>query len=235
MIKFFDAPDVLAVINDLVNNFGFRHVPSGSVVCVRSRGSKSSRAITRRGALSRVMQRALGIPPKYVIEVVSERFDALGFLEKREVLSQVIRRIPRSFRSGLRSYKGVINFVDAPDIYASVRDVVSRLGFVHILLDKVFCVRSKGTKSRYTSARCWSLPRVWQTALNLAPTYIVEVVSEKFDKLSGVDKQKVLIHELLHIPKTFRGGLKPHKGCVTSSAVNQWYNKLVSGEGLSWE
>lgn len=61
-------------------------------------------------------------------------------------------------------------------------------------------------------ARIWSLPRPWQMALKIEPQYIIEVIASRFDKLSEEDKDRTLIHELMHIPKTFSGALVPHSG-----------------------
>jgi predicted metallopeptidase len=56
------------------------------------------------------------------------------------------------------------------------------------------------------------LPDIWQKALSVGTFYIIEVLSQHYDKLSEEEKEKVIIHELLHVPKTFSGALRPHGG-----------------------
>ena len=81
----------------------------------------------------------------------------------------------------------------------------------YVDITKLIFFRSIGSSS-HARARIWSLPRVWQQALGVKPHYIIEVLSEKFDRLSDDDKKRVLIHELMHIPKNFSGSLIPHRG-----------------------
>ena len=47
-------------------------------------------------------------------------------------------------------------------------------------------------------------------------------LSEKFDKLSKEEQIKVVIHELMHIPKSFGGGFK-HHDFVTEKNVGKCY------------
>jgi len=98
----------------------------------------------------------------------------------------------------------------AQDIQKEIKSLAGKLDFVNIDPKRIICFRSFGSKSR-ARARIWGFPRVWQQALNIKPHYVIEVLSEKFDKLSPKDKKKVLIHELLHIPKNFSGSLLPHR------------------------
>ena len=100
---------------------------------------------------------------------------------------------------------------NAPDIKKNIKEISHHLSFSHINLSRVICFRSFGSTSR-ARARIWSLPRIWQQALGTPAAYIIEVLSEKFDKLSQDDKKRVLIHELLHVPKNFSGSLLPHRG-----------------------
>ncbi len=99
----------------------------------------------------------------------------------------------------------------APELHRRVKKLVKALQFSHIDSKKIVAFRSYGSKSR-ARARIWSLPRIWQKALKVEPHYCLEVLSEKFDNLSNKDQDKILIHELLHIPKTFSGALLSHRG-----------------------
>lgn len=121
-----------------------------------------------------------------------------------------------------------MDFKLAGDIDSEIKRIVINLGFDHVRPENLVCFRSYGSKSR-AIARIWSLPRIWQIALNKDAHYCVEVISEKFDRLSDKDKEKVLIHELLHIPKNFSGALLPHRQKtkrIDSRTVDGWHNLL---------
>ena len=88
--------------------------------------------------------------------------------------------------------------------------------------------RSRGSKAKRTIARIHGLGKVWQDVLNLPPSYTIEVISEIFDRMSPEDREKTLIHELMHIPGGFGGGFRPHKGYVERKNVEAVYKKLQS-------
>jgi predicted metallopeptidase len=119
-----------------------------------------------------------------------------------------------------------IKYFTAPEIKKQVDEIASDLDLYHIVPQFVFCVRSKGSKARRTIARIHGLGKIWQGVLNLPPSYIIEVISEIYDKMSHEEKEKTLIHELLHIPGGFSGGFRPHKGYVERKIVEQLYKKL---------
>ena len=102
-----------------------------------------------------------------------------------------------------------MRFESAPDVKQDFEVLVSKLNFSHIDPSRVICFRSQGSSSN-AIARIWSLPRIWQKALSVKAHYVLEVCSEKYDKLSTEDKTKTLIHEVLHIPKTFSGAVVNH-------------------------
>lgn len=98
---------------------------------------------------------------------------------------------------------------EAPDVKKEVKKILKVLDLPHINLDRIFCYRTNGSKSR-AYARIWSFPKIFQNALKLEPAYVIEVLSKYYDKRSDDEKTKILIHELLHIPKNFSGALIPH-------------------------
>ena len=119
-----------------------------------------------------------------------------------------------------------IKYSDAPEIKKQVNQIVEDLELFHVVPQFVFCVRSKGSKAKRTIARIHGLGKIWQGVLNLPPSYTIEVISEIYDKMPREEKEKTLIHELLHIPGGFSGGFRPHKGYVERKIVEDLYQKL---------
>jgi predicted metallopeptidase len=124
---------------------------------------------------------------------------------------------------------GRFRFEPAPDVAAEIGRLVDVLGFAHIDPARVHCRRSRGsTADAY--ARIWELPSVWQDALGVPPQYVVEVLSEHFDPLDEAERTKILIHELLHIPRTFSGAVRNHRGSgerIDGHTVNRYYRRYL--------
>jgi len=70
--------------------------------------------------------------------------------------------------------------------------------------------------------------RIWFDALGMKPHYIIEVLSEEFDRLDETEKEKVVIHELMHIPAGFSGGFVPHKGRINRRSVDKMHKEYSS-------
>lgn len=102
-----------------------------------------------------------------------------------------------------------VEWIKAPDIEKRIKKLVIDLQIDWIERTNIHSFRSFNSKTR-ASARIWGLSRIWQQALKEKPSYIIEVISEKFDNLSQKKQDTVLLHELAHIPKTFSGSLVPH-------------------------
>ena len=119
-----------------------------------------------------------------------------------------------------------ISYRPADDVKELVKDAVAGLNMRHINPEQVACIRSCGSSSRRTIARIHGTPRIWQVVMRIQPLYIIEVLSERFDKLNSEGREKVIIHELLHIPKGFRGGLRCHGSWTSRGRVDALYGVL---------
>jgi predicted metallopeptidase len=106
-------------------------------------------------------------------------------------------------------------------------DEISKLLFPHVDISRVKCFRSYGTSSRGTIARCHALGKLMQRAIGIKAVYSLEFLSERFDKLSAEEQLKTIIHELMHIPKTFGGGFKHHDH-VTEKNVELHYQTYLN-------
>jgi len=122
----------------------------------------------------------------------------------------------------------VIRYCPATDVKSLLEEIAERLGFSHVLVDQVLCLRSRGSKATHTIARIHGLSRVWQRALGVKAHYVVEVISERYDSLTQEEKEKVIIHELLHVPKSFQGGFRHHRGWITSKRVIELHQTLTT-------
>lgn len=119
----------------------------------------------------------------------------------------------------------------APDVKKDINKILKVLNFPHIKSSRIFCYRTQSSKSR-SYARIWSFPKIFQDALSLEPAYVIEVLSRHYDNLDEQEKIKVLIHELLHIPKNFSGALVPHVTRSrhlgrTANALFDEYKRLI--------
>lgn len=98
----------------------------------------------------------------------------------------------------------------ADDLKNLAIQIVDKLNWGHIKPEYFECLRSWGSSTKRVIARCHGLNKVMQLGLKRNAFYVLEFLSERFDKLSEEEKTKVIIHELLHIPKNFGGGFRHH-------------------------
>ena len=103
-----------------------------------------------------------------------------------------------------------MNWHEAEDIKKDIEHILEVIDLPYIDSKRIFCYRTEGSKVR-AYARTWAFPKIFQQALDIQPAYVIEVLSQHYDKLNDEKKKKVLIHELLHIPKNFSGALLPHQ------------------------
>jgi predicted metallopeptidase len=103
-----------------------------------------------------------------------------------------------------------IRYEIADDIQVRFADIVRTLKLDHIVLDKVVCVRSYGSSAKRVIARCHGMSKVLQIAMGMKAFYVLEFLSERFDRLNHKEQEETIIHELMHIPKNFGGGFRHH-------------------------
>lgn len=104
-----------------------------------------------------------------------------------------------------------MKYEKAPEIKKIIESLVIELNFTHIDVERIHCIRSFDAKTR-AYARIWGMSKLFFEVAGIRANYIIEVVAKRFDKLSEREKIKTLIHELMHIPKTFSGALLSHRG-----------------------
>lgn len=119
-----------------------------------------------------------------------------------------------------------IKYEPAPDVQKSINELANLL-FPHVKIDSVVCLRSHDSSSRGTIARCHALGKAMQLALGRKGFYVIEVLSKRFDKLNKIEQTKTLIHELMHIPKSFGGGFR-HHDYVCSRNIEIQYEKYAN-------
>src|SRR5260221_11707482 len=114
----------------------------------------------------------------------------------------------RMYRRKRKKQKKV-EWIKDDTIKKRVVRLVVDLGIDWVVPDLVYTFRSYNSASN-AIARIWGLNKVWQMAIDHDPAYVLEVISERFDKLSERQKDEVILHELAHIPRNFSGALMAH-------------------------
>lgn len=104
-----------------------------------------------------------------------------------------------------------MKYARAPDIKEKIDLLIKKLNLIHIKPKNIHCIRSFDAKTR-AYARIWGMAKLFSEVVGIEPNYIIEVNAKRFDKLNEHEQIKTLIHELLHIPKTFSGALLSHRG-----------------------
>ena len=123
-----------------------------------------------------------------------------------------------------------MRYEEAPDLKERLIDVVKTLELSHIDIGRIECLRSFGSSTRRTIARCHALGKVMQKAMKTGAFYTIEFL-ERFDKMPKAEQDKVIIHELMHVPKTFGGGFRQHD-FVCERNIDLLYEKFLEAKGI---
>lgn len=120
------APDVAQDLSRLVEELGFSHIDPERIHCRRSWGSTSD-ADARIWEFPSIWQDALGVPPQYVIEVLSQHYDGLERSEQLKILIHELLHIPSTFSGALRNHSGQGETIDEQTVdryYEKIRQSV---------------------------------------------------------------------------------------------------------------
>lgn len=119
-----------------------------------------------------------------------------------------------------------MKYQDAPDLKERMVDIIITLEMNHIDAERVECLRSFGSSSPRTIARCHALGKLMQKAMKTKAFYAIEFL-ERFERMKREEQDKVIIHELMHIPKTFGGGFRQHD-YVCEKNIEVMHEKFVN-------
>ena len=122
-----------------------------------------------------------------------------------------------------------MKYEEAPDLKERMNDIVKVLGMNHIDLDRIECLRSYGSSTKRTIARVHALGKVMQKAMKTPAFYTIEFL-ERFNKMSKKEQDKVIIHELMHVPKTFGGGFRQHD-FVCEENIDKLHSRFMEIKG----
>jgi predicted metallopeptidase len=102
-----------------------------------------------------------------------------------------------------------VEWIKDPSVHERVVRLVVDLEIDWVIPDLIYTFRSYNSSSN-AIARIWGLNKVWQMAIDHEPSYVIEIIAERFDDLNERQKDEVILHELAHIPRNFSGALMAH-------------------------
>ncbi|MEI6849904.1 MAG: putative metallopeptidase [archaeon] len=133
-----------------------------------------------------------------------------------------------------------MKYIPAEDLQMRMEEIVKLLEMEHVDIKRVKCFRSSGSSTKRTIARCHTIGKLMQKAIGVQPHYAIEFL-EIFEKMPKSEQDKVIIHELLHIPKTFGGGFRQHDyvceenvGILHEKFMNLKYPSAKSESKFRW-
>ena len=90
-------------------------------------------------------------------------------------------------------------------------EIAKTLNYSWVMPERLTVVRSWGSKTRRTIARIHCIGKVMMLGMGHKKSfYVIELFTEKFDRQPTRDQIETIIHELMHIPRTFGGGFRHH-------------------------
>ncbi len=121
---------------------------------------------------------------------------------------------------------GRLRFHLSKELTAAIPKLVRALGLSYIDPSRVYVAFSVGSRST-AYARIWGVPRPFVELGVCKPAYVIELVSENLARVSDCEEILcILVHELLHIPRTFSGGLRSHGEWARRSNIRRFVSRI---------
>lgn len=108
--------------------------------------------------------------------------------------------------------------------------IIDALELSYIDKGKIYVVISRGSKTR-ACARIHGMSRVF-AFVGIGPAYVIELIGECLVKLSCADIVEIIVHELMHIPFSFSGSLRPHGRYTSTKNVRSLVRRLGNVQDL---
>src|SRR5579862_4746538 len=126
-----------------------------------------------------------------------------------------------------------MDWQDAEDIKNDLVDIVKLLNLTHIDIERIYCYRTKGSKTR-AYARTWSFPKIFQRALSVEAAYVIEVLSQHYDNLDNEKKKKYLFMNFYTFQRIFQALFSPiDQKADISTLLQISYLKSIKRKSIS--
>lgn len=122
-----------------------------------------------------------------------------------------------------------VKYIRSCRIENVLRKIVDSLDLWYVKPGRVYAAVSFGSRTS-AYARIWGLPGPFVRLGICEAMYVVELVYENVQGLGCERLLGVLIHELLHIPRSFSGGLRSHGEWSRWSSIRRLVEKIPGGE-----
>jgi predicted metallopeptidase len=103
--------------------------------------------------------------------------------------------------------------------------IIKKLNLNYINTEQIRCLHSYNSSSK-SNSRISGSQKIFSDVFKIKPSYVVELLQPKFEKLNHEQKLKQLIIVLAHIPKTFSGETKKYLQ-ITLRDVEKLYEKVI--------
>ncbi len=98
----------------------------------------------------------------------------------------------------------MVEYTEAPDLRERAIKIAARVGMGHLDFDRIHCYRY--TCDTRTVAKITGFFKTLQLAYpHIRPFYVITFNEKNFNRESFEEQNQTILHELLHIPKTFSG------------------------------